>query len=89
MEYLISPGNACFTPSEAAKLVERIVGLGVRVNDIRGVWMHYTHLRESDQGFVKVSSYYCTCYMRLFLFSERDLSACEKEEGNPRALLEF
>jgi len=55
MEYLTSPGDACFTPSEAKKLTERINKLGVRVNEIRGVFLHYTHLRQSDRDSVKVS----------------------------------
>jgi phosphoribosylformylglycinamidine synthase len=55
MEYLTSPGDACFTPSEAKKLTERINKLGVRVSEIRGVFLHYTHLRQSDRDFVKVS----------------------------------
>ena len=56
MEYLISPGEAAFTRSEAKKIIARINKLGmVKVNEIRGVWMHYTHLKASDQGTAQVS----------------------------------
>lgn len=56
MEHLTIPGEECFTVSEAKKLTERINKLGnVKVNEIRGVWMHYTHLRHLDSEGVKVS----------------------------------
>jgi hypothetical protein len=60
MEHLTLPGDACFTSSEGKKLTESINKLGVKVESIRGVWMHYTHLRQSDPDFVKVSLIFCT-----------------------------
>jgi len=57
-EYLISPGESCFTPSEAKKLKNRINDLGYKVNDVRGLWIHYTHLnRFSVQETDKVSTH--------------------------------
>lgn len=56
MEYLVSPGEPCFTAPEARKLAGRINRLGYRVNDIRGVWIHYTHLKLSDQYTAEVST---------------------------------
>ncbi|TAQ86439.1 hypothetical protein B7494_g5245 [Chlorociboria aeruginascens] len=51
MEHLISPGDTCFTLSESKKLTALINKLGsVKVNEIRGVWMHYTHLQSSNQN---------------------------------------
>lgn len=41
----MTPGDSCFTRSEANKITNRInkLGLGVNVNNIQGVWVHYTH----------------------------------------------
>jgi phosphoribosylformylglycinamidine synthase len=54
MEYLTSPGEACFTGPEARKLTGRISKLGYRINEIRGVWIYYTHLKQSDQDTLEV-----------------------------------
>ncbi|KAH6666959.1 hypothetical protein B0J14DRAFT_193157 [Halenospora varia] len=60
MEYLTSPGEACYTPSDSKKITERINKFGnVKVKEVRGVWMHYTHLRQSEPDFVKVSTIFC------------------------------
>ena len=50
MEYVVTPGDSCFTRSEAKKLAGRInkLGLGVKVDKIHGVWVHYTY---SDPKF--------------------------------------
>jgi phosphoribosylformylglycinamidine synthase len=56
MKYLVSPGEPCFTPPEARKLTGRINKLGYKINEIRGVWIHYTHLKSSDQYTVEVST---------------------------------
>jgi phosphoribosylformylglycinamidine synthase len=54
--YMISPGDPCFTAPEAKKIEARFEKLGVNV-EIRGVWIHYTHIRHSaDQGTTKVSN---------------------------------
>ena len=51
MEHLVSPGDSCFTPSEAKKLVDRINRFGgAKVDEIRGVWIHYTHWRDSTSA---------------------------------------
>lgn len=64
MEHITLPGEACFTLSEAKKLAERINKLGsVKVNGIRGVWMHYVRLKHPDRDAVKVSSQTCR-YLR-------------------------
>lgn len=49
MDTITLPGDACFTPSEAQKLTDRINKLGFAVNGVRGVWMHYTHLKPSKE----------------------------------------
>jgi hypothetical protein len=55
MEHLTSPGDVCFTQSEAQKLTARINKLGVvEVSDIQGVWIHYTNLRHLDRDAIKV-----------------------------------
>ena len=56
-QFLVSPGEQCFTYSEAQKLKERINKLGgVKVHEVRGIEFYYTHLSESsDQAAVKVS----------------------------------
>ena len=59
MDNIILPGDACFTPSEAQKLTDRINKLGVAVNEIRGVWIHYVHLKPSDQRNDNVSELFC------------------------------
>ena len=48
MEFTTLVGDACYTPSESRKLVERINRLGFKVEEIRGVWMHHTHWKEKD-----------------------------------------
>ena len=54
MEHLVSPGDACFTPSEAKKLIARINRIGgVKVDEIRGVWLHYTHWNDSTSAKVR------------------------------------
>ena len=54
--YMVSPGDPCFSRSEAKKLAGQIGKLGYNV-EVRGVWIHYTHLRHTvDQGTVKVST---------------------------------
>jgi phosphoribosylformylglycinamidine synthase len=55
MDHITLPGDECFTKSEAKKLTERVKKLGFAVNEIRGVWMHYTHLQPSDQRNDNVS----------------------------------
>jgi hypothetical protein len=55
MQYLTSPGESCFTAPEARKLTGRINKLGYKINEIRGVWIHYTHLKQSDQYTSEVS----------------------------------
>lgn len=74
MDHLITPGDSCFTPSEAKKLSENINKLGVKVADIRGVYLHYTHLRSADRAFVTVSSccYFC-CSGVLLLYVEHKM----------------
>lgn len=48
MEYLKLPGDSCFTVAEAEKLAARINDLhGVKVQ-LKGIWIHYVHLRHSD-----------------------------------------
>lgn len=64
MEYLTSPGDDAFSPSEAKKLVDRINKLGgAQVKEIRGFWMHYTHLKDVEKGTAQV----CECRF-LWLF---------------------
>lgn len=56
MEYAQSPGDTCFTPSEAKKLVDAINKQGkFNVTDVRGVWMHYTHFKPVNHDACKVS----------------------------------
>jgi hypothetical protein len=55
MEYQISPGEACFTASEAKKLADQINSLGFKVKELRGAWMHYSHLRQKPQFTLEVS----------------------------------
>jgi phosphoribosylformylglycinamidine synthase len=56
-QYLVSPGEQCFTPSEAEKLRDRINKLGgAKVHEVRGINFYYTHLNpESDQTAIRVS----------------------------------
>ena len=82
-EYLISPGESCFTPSEAKKLTNRINALGYKVNDVRGLWIHYTHLnRFSVQETDKVSAPHVTSHLWLScllesLFGEIRVVKCQ------------
>jgi len=57
MEYLTLPGDACFTPSEVQKLKGRISKLGFKVDEIRGGWVHYIHLKNVDAASAKASSF--------------------------------
>jgi hypothetical protein len=59
MNNITLPGDACFTPSEARKLTDRINKLGVAANEIQGVWIHYVHLKPSDQRNDNVSELFC------------------------------
>lgn len=55
MGHLVSPGYPCYTVSEAQKLTERINKVeGVKVNEIRGVWIHYTHLKDPSSAKVRI-----------------------------------
>ena len=64
MEYLLTPGESCYSPSEAQKLVDQINAIFqsakdassgvVEVTEIRGVWLHYTHLKASDRASMQV-----------------------------------
>ena len=57
-QFLVSPGEQCFTPSEAEKLKARINKLGgPKVLEVRGIYFYYTHLISSDnQETTKVSN---------------------------------
>lgn len=49
MEYITSPGDLCFTPAEAQKLVDKINAGSTKapqVVEISGVWVHYAHLKS-------------------------------------------
>lgn len=48
MEYSKLPGGSCFTEAEAVKLAARINDLHSVKVELKGVWIHYTHLRHSD-----------------------------------------
>lgn len=58
MDNLSLPGDSCFTSSEAQKLTDRIIKLGFAVSEIRGVWVHYTHLKPSEQRNDNVSDHF-------------------------------
>jgi len=55
MTNIALPGDSCFSPSEAQKLTDQINKLGYAVNEIRGVWIHYTRLKPSEQRNDNVS----------------------------------
>lgn len=70
---MVSPGDPCFTTSEARKIEGQFDKLGLNV-EIKGVWIHYTHIKQSiDQGTTKVSMIHVTgfpqCSWILFLKS--------------------
>jgi phosphoribosylformylglycinamidine synthase len=71
MNYLTLPGDACFTPSEALKLTERINRFGFTAHEIRGVWIHYAHLQPPDQRNNNVSN----C-LRLWMWLKRYEISC-------------
>jgi len=56
-QFLVSPGEQCFTSSEAEKLKIAINKLGgAKVLEVRGIYFYYTHLISSDdQDATKVS----------------------------------
>lgn len=52
MEYITSPGDLCFTPAEAQKLVDKINAGSTKapqVVEISGVWVHYAHLKSGGR----------------------------------------
>jgi len=57
-QFMVSPGEQCFTPSEAEKLRIGINKLGgPKVLEVRGIYFYYTHLISSeDQNATKVSN---------------------------------
>ncbi len=66
MDYLVLPGDSCYTPSQARGLVGSIneclaraskaTDASVRVTDLRGSWLYYVHLASmSDNESVQVS----------------------------------
>jgi hypothetical protein len=69
MEHLTLPGDASFTPPEGKKLTDRINKLGVKVESIRGVWLYYIHLRQSDPDFVKVSLFFVLVILLLLCWN--------------------
>lgn len=53
MEYLTTPGESCYSSWEARKLAERINVLlnttsETGVVEVRGIWLHYTHLGKDS-----------------------------------------
>ncbi|CAG8956024.1 hypothetical protein HYFRA_00008880 [Hymenoscyphus fraxineus] len=55
MAHLVLPGDSCFTPSEATKLIALINKLGkTKVTHLQGVWVHYAHFQLRGDSAVEV-----------------------------------
>jgi hypothetical protein len=50
MDYLVLPGGEAFTGSAARKIQDRINKSGVKVKNVRAVWVYYAHLRSANAG---------------------------------------
>jgi phosphoribosylformylglycinamidine synthase len=89
MEYITSPGESCFTPAQEKKLAQRINAQTTttsKVATIHGVWLHYTHLRDSGEDVKTKIEQLLGTHSASFLDQKQVSNSCKIYYITPRNL---